>query len=202
MERLAALSDGVFAVAITLLVLEIARPVREELQKGSGPDEAALLGYLVNRWPDFLAVFMSFLTLGIIWVGQQTQLNHFARSDRNLTWIHIVFLLVVTLMPFSTGLLARFPDYRTAVVVYWFNIFLLGVLLFASWKYAWRAGLVKEDVTPEVRRANESRIIIAQSLYAFGALLCVISTYLSIGFIFLVQLNYAIAPRIRPLYRL
>jgi hypothetical protein len=60
---------------------------------------------------------------------------------------------------------------------------------------------VKEDVPAEVRWANERRII-AQSLYAFGALLCIIDPYLSIAFIFLVQLNYAIAPRLRLLYRL
>ena len=54
--------------------------------------------------PAFVPYFMSFLTLGIFWVGQQTQLNRFARSDRNLTWIHLGFLLAVSLMPFSTGL--------------------------------------------------------------------------------------------------
>lgn len=65
-----------------------------------------------------------------------------------------------------------------------------------------RAGLVRGDTPLEVGKAIERRIFIAQSLHAFGALLCVISTYWSIAFIMLVQLNYAIAPRIRPLTRL
>jgi uncharacterized membrane protein len=145
---------------------------------------------------------MSFLTLGIFWLGQQAQLNHFTRGTRVLSWIHIGFLCAVTLMPFSTGLLAEFLAYRTALVVYWFNILLLGVTLFASWRYAYRAGLLKDDTTAEQRLATERRIIVAQALYAFGALLCIISTYVSIVFIVLLQLNYAIAPRIRPLYRL
>jgi uncharacterized membrane protein len=78
----------------------------------------------------------------------------------------------------------------------------LGAVLLASWLYATRAGLVKEDVHAGLRGATIRRILIAQALYAFGAVLCVISTYVSIGFIVLVQLNYAIAPRIRPLYRI
>ena len=146
--------------------------------------------------PHLLTYLMSFLTLGIFWVGQQTQLNQFRRSDRDLTWIHLVFLLGVSLMPFSTMLLADYLTYRLAVAVYWLNIVLLGALLYASMRYARRASLTKEDVTAEMTAAAERRIIAYQALYAFGALLSVLSTYLSIGFIFVVQLNAAIAPRI------
>jgi uncharacterized membrane protein len=80
-ERLAALSDGVFAVAMTLLVLDLRAP---------------------------------FMTLGIFWVGQQTQLNHLTRSDRSLSWMHILFLFAVSMTPFSTMLLAGFIAYRIA----------------------------------------------------------------------------------------
>ena len=76
---------------------------------------------------------MSFLTLGIFWVGQQTELNHLQRSDRNLSWIHLAFLLAVTLTPFSTSLLAEFNIRRTALLIYWGNILTLGAVLYASW---------------------------------------------------------------------
>src|SRR5256885_1966401 len=66
--------------------------------------------------PRLLAYFMSFLTLGIFWVGQQTQLSQFARGNRDLAWIHLTFLLAVSLMPFSTGLLAEFITYRIALI--------------------------------------------------------------------------------------
>jgi uncharacterized membrane protein len=196
-ERLAALSDGLFAIAMTLLVLDLRVPA-----SGAVHSELGLWSALVALLPRFIPYFMSFLTLGIFWVGQQTQLNRFARTDRNLSWIHLGFLLVVSLMPFSTALLAEFITYRTALVVYWLNILLLGAVLFGSWCYALRAGLVKDDTTVDMRSAVERRIVIAQALYALGALLCIISTYWSIAFIVLVQLNYVIAPRIRPLYRL
>jgi len=145
---------------------------------------------------------MTFMTLGIFWVGQQAQLNNFARGDRNLTWIQLTFLLAVTLTPFSTAFLAEFISYRVALVVYWFNIVMLGATLYASWKYGDRAQLFAADVLPETVKAVERRIIMAQLLYAFGALLCIINTYWSITFIVLLQLNYAIAPRIRPLSQL
>lgn len=145
---------------------------------------------------------MSFLTLGTFWVGQQTQRNFLKRSNRNLTWIYLGFLLCVTLMPFSTGLLANYSGLRTAVVVYWLNILLLGAVLYITLRYAIHAGPLDDEATPAVTDALLRRIVIAQALYAAGALLCVVSTYLSIGAIFLVRLNYVIAPCIRLLYRL
>lgn len=66
------------------------------------------------------------MTLGIFWVGQQTQLNHFKHSDRDLAWIHIGFLARVAIMPFSTMLLAEFITDRVALIIYWANIPLLG----------------------------------------------------------------------------
>ncbi len=97
---------------------------------------------------------MSFMTLGIFWVGQQTQLNQLARSNRNLTWIHLIFLLAVSLTPFSTALLSAFITYRLALVVYWLNIFLLGAVLFVSWRYAQRAGLLKDETTDGIAFRN------------------------------------------------
>jgi uncharacterized membrane protein len=196
-ERLSALSDGVFAIAMTLLVLGLRVPDTTGIH-----DEGQLWRALIHLAPSLVAYLMSFLTLGIFWVGQQTQLNRFARADRDLTWIHLAFLLLVTLMPFSTAVLARFITFRVALIAYWLNILLLGAMLFASQTYAWRAGLVREDVSPAMRAASTRRILIAQALYAVGAALCIVSTYLSIAFIVLVQLNYAIAPRIWPLDRI
>lgn len=191
-ERLAALSDGIFAVAMTLLVLDLHVPVREAIH--AEPDlRRALMGLL----PRLVMYMMSFLTLGIFWVGQQTQLNHLTRSHRSLAWLHLVFLFAVTLTPFSTQLLAEYIHYRTALLLYWLNILLMGVALYLTWQCAAGLGLVREDVTAEISRAVRRRILIAQALYALGAALCAIGTYWSIAWIVLVQLNYAVAPRFR-----
>jgi TMEM175 potassium channel family protein len=190
-ERLAALSDGIFAVSMTLLVLDLRVPAHEAIHS-----ERDLWHALVVLSPRLLIFLMSVMTNGIFWVGQQTQLNQFARADRNLAWIHIAFLCLITLTPFTTSLLAEFIRYRMALLVYWFNILLLGLTLLWSWRYATRAHLLTEDTPPEIHQAVVRRILIAQSLYAAGAALCFLNTYYSIAAIVLVQINYAVAPRV------
>ena len=196
-ERLAALSDGLFAVAMTLLVLDLKVPAGRAIES-----DQALLAALAELPPRLMIYLMSFLTLGIFWVGQQTQLSHFARSDRHLTWIHLAFLFTISLMPFSTALMAEFITLRTALLLYWLNILAFGALLLASWRYAKHAGLVEADVSAMINLSVERRIFVAQALYAFGAALCLFSTYWSIGFILLVQLNYVVGPRIGVLARI
>jgi uncharacterized membrane protein len=189
LDRLAALSDGVFAVAMTLLVLDLRAPAAEAIHS-----EHDLLLALTALAPRLVTYLMSFLTLGIFWIGQQAQLDRLVRSDRALTWVHLVFLCAVTLVPFSTALLAEHLTYRVALLVYWANILALGLLLYLTWGRAVKAALLKDDVAPDVVAAICRRILIAQSLYALGAALCVVNTYWSIAFIALVQINYVIAP--------
>jgi uncharacterized membrane protein len=189
-DRLAALSDGIFAVAMTLLVLDLRVPVTDVYVS-----ERGLWHMLVELTPRLVVFLMSMMTLGIFWVGQQTQLNYFARADRNLAWIHIAFLCAVCLVPFSTSLLGEYIHYHIALLVYWFNILLLGVTLYWSWSYATRAALVAEDAPEDIHPAVVRRIVIAQALYACGAAFCFLNTYYSIAAIVMVQLNYAIAPR-------
>ena len=191
-ERLSALSDGVFAVAMTLLVLDLHTPVSEAFHS-----EQALVQALMPLGHRLISYLMSFITLSLFWNGQQAQLIHFDRSNRHLTWIHLGFLFAVTLMPFSTGLLAEFVTYRSALLLYWGNIVLLGVTLYASWFYARCAGLLRADTAPEVYPAVRRRIVIAQALYASGAVLCFVNTWISIAVFIAVQLYFAIAPAYR-----
>jgi TMEM175 potassium channel family protein len=197
LDRIAALSDGVFAIAMTLIVLEIHVP-----DPGPIHTEQDLWNALLTLGPRLVTYLLSFLTLGIFWNGQQTQLNHFAKTDRDLTWLQLAFLATVALMPFSTSLLAEFITFRLALIAYWANIFLLGVLVYGAWVYAETHGLVNPDAGPDVSAAIKRRILVAQSLYAVGALLCFINPLWSIAFIVLVQLNFAIAPRIPILTRI
>jgi uncharacterized membrane protein len=190
-ERLAALSDGIFAVAMTLLVLDLHIPSAAQVH--SERELFAALGALGPQW---IAYGMSFLTLGIFWAGQQTQLNHIGEGTRDLTWIHLGFLFTITVLPFSTRLLAEFITYRGALGVYWLNILAPGAMLYWSWAHATEADLIKPDTPDEIRMSICRRIVIAQSLYAAGAALCFINTYVSIAAIVVVQLNYAIAPRL------
>lgn len=196
LERIAALSDGIFGVAMTLLVLDLKAPAENAVHS-----EADLWRALVSLGPQLLMYFTSFMTAGIFWVGQQTQLNYFTRGDRNLAWIHIGFLATVVLLPFSTSLLAEHTELRLALLVYWFNMLLLGAFLYGSLTYADRAGLIRSDAPEHIAAIMCRRILVYQALYAVGALLCVVSPYLSIGAILFVQLNSVLAPRVGPLAR-
>jgi uncharacterized membrane protein len=190
--RLSALSDGIFAVVMTLLVLDLHAPARAAVHTQG--DLGAALGRL---WPAIVAYLMSFLTLGIFWIAQQVQLDNDIRGDRNLTWLHLGFLLGVSLMPFSTALLSRFIDDRLALIVYWANLLLVGGMLLACWRYARRAGLLVPGAggAGGAFALNQRRIVRAQALYALAAAACVISTYVSITVLVALQLDSAVSPR-------
>jgi uncharacterized membrane protein len=200
--RLAALSDGIFAIVMTLLVLDLRVPVMELVQNpqplwadGAIQSEQQLLNALSPLLPSVVAYLISFMTLGIFWVGQQTQHNFFARTNRNLVWIHLGFLLAVSLMPFSTALLAEYFTFRLAVLIYWLNIFFLGLMLYVGWRYAERNDLLTEEATAAVRAATYRRIITYQVLYGTATALCIVSTYLSIFLLVVFQVSSIIAPR-------
>ncbi|MFT3933472.1 MAG: TMEM175 family protein [Chitinophagaceae bacterium] len=188
--RIEALSDGVFAIALTLLVLEIKVPPAEDAKT-----EWELLHSLKPLLPQFLSYFLSFMTMGIFWTGQALQLSYMERYDRNLNWNALFFLLLVSLLPFTTAFLGDHVNFKTAVILYWFNILLLGFMLYIHWNYAWKNHFIQgePETLKAINVAVRKRIVIAQCLYFVGMLLCFINTYLSIAFIIAVQLNYAFA---------
>ena len=193
--RLEAISDGIFAVGMTLLVLGLAVPTIDKVNS-----ESDLLHALGNLLPSIVTYFMSFITLGIFWVGQQTQLSQVERVNRNFTWIHLAFLLSVTLVPFSTQLLARFHWSRVALVIYWLNILVMGFALLAGVEYGRRAGLFPESRQQTIVGLVRRRVYGAQALYAIAMIFSIFDTHWSIALIVAIQLNFALAPRI-PLLR-
>jgi len=195
--RISALSDGIFAVAMTLLALDIHTPTSVDIHT-----EAQLWGALVALSPRLLTWLLSLMTLGIFWVGQQTQINQLARADRALSWLHFVFLAVITAMPFTTRILAEFFAFRAAFFVYWANIALAGASLYACWIHAERAGLLNAGATAPISSAIKRRIVVAQALYAGGALVGLVSVPAGVILIIAIQLNYAIAPKLPILSKL
>lgn len=143
-ERIVAFSDGVFAIVITLLVLEVRVPeiasdlVAEELPHA-----------LVDLWPKILSHVLSFAVLGVYWVGHHTMFMYIKRHDRVLLWLNILFLLFVSSMPFPTGLLGQYSDQQIALVIYCAVLILVGLAAIALWWYATRdRRLVDEDIDP------------------------------------------------------
>ena len=189
---------------MTLLVLDLRVPAQHIAHSaaplwthGALHSEGLFRHILSDLAPSLLTYVLSFMTLGIFWLAQQAQIDRVAHGDRRFAWLNVAFLAAVALMPFSTSLLAEFITFRLALVVYWLNLLLLGVLLFAALSYAERAGLLRAEVTPDVVLTYRRRIVAYQSLYAVCALLSVLSTYLSIALIIMLQLNSVIGKRHR-----
>ncbi|HET7421143.1 MAG TPA: TMEM175 family protein [Candidatus Dormibacteraeota bacterium] len=192
--RLAGISDGIFAVGMTLLVLGLG----VQALSGRSTTESELWDFLRGLGPSFLVYTLSFMTLGIFWVGQGSQMSQLVRSNRHYSWIHLAFLFAVTLVPFSTALLAHFWWLKVALVEYWLNIVLLGFMLLFSAEYGIRAHLFPPERERDVVRLIRGRVWIAQVLYALAVALSVVfqTTLVSIAGILLIQLNYVLAPRI------
>jgi len=188
--RVSALSDGIFAIAMTLLVLDIRAPEAADIHS-----EGELAAALMRLAPTAATWLMSLMTLGIFWLGQQTQLARLVGMNRNLAWLHFLFLAVITALPFSTRLLAGFFDYRIAFLIYYANILFAGVSLYLAWRYAERAELTDEKPPGPKAEAIRRRIVRAQGLYAIGALTGLVSAPLGVALILLIQINYAAAPR-------
>lgn len=186
--RIIAISDGVFAVAMTLLVLEIRVPILETIKSDS-----ELIAAFIQLKSKFLVYFLAFITTGIFWMGHAAQYKHIEKSDRNLSWINLIFLLTVTLLPFTTAFLGDYTDFRFPIFIYWFNILLMGLFLYINWKYACKKEFIPKETIAILDKPMRKRIIAAQSLYFLGTMLCFINPYLSIAFIIFVQLNYAFA---------
>ncbi len=113
-SRLESLSDGVFAVAITLLALDLAVP---------GPGHGALLGQLGHRWPSFVAYVISFFTIGVIWVNHHALVRNIAAIDRTLMYLNLALLLFVVAIPFATSTMAAYltaggRDAQVAMALY------------------------------------------------------------------------------------
>ncbi len=153
--RLEAFSDGVFAIAITLLILDVTVP------PGSG---AHLARALVREWPSYLAYGTSFLTIGVIWINHHAMFSKVDRIDRALLFVNTVFLLVVAFIPFPTRLLAEYirdpSGARTAAVFYGLTFILVAVVFNVTWRTIStgrrliRADVPQEDVDDITRSFN------------------------------------------------
>jgi uncharacterized membrane protein len=137
-ERIAFFSDAVFAIALTLLVLDIRVPT------GLSPDE--LWPALLELWPEFFAFLLTFAILGINWISHHRKFRVIERFDSGLIWINLAFLALVALTPLPTSVLSEYAPDFAAVVFYAVVIAALGVLQLTMWVYAWRRGLVAASV--------------------------------------------------------
>jgi uncharacterized membrane protein len=150
-ERSKALADGVFAIVMTLLVLELAVPV---VMTTSGHD--SLAHQLLEMWPEFLFYFLSFLILGMYWLMHHMLFDVVIAYDSTLVWLNIFYLMFVSLIPFSTSLFGRYASEKVTTVVYGVNLLLIFFMGFSIWTYVTgKHRLVPKDLDPNLIKGGK-----------------------------------------------
>jgi TMEM175 potassium channel family protein len=138
-NRLEAFSDGVFAIVITLLILDVRFPT----------DKPLTLETLRSVVPHVLAFVLSFVIVGVYWVSHHNMLHFIRQVDRQLLWLNLVLLLLIVFIPFPAALLGQHADSALAVTLYGGNLMLVNAAGTAMWLYAMsRPGLAAEGIAP------------------------------------------------------
>lgn len=187
-NRLEAFSDGVFAIAITLLVLEI--QVR--------PGEPLGLG-LLHLWPSYLAYAISFIVIGAIWINHHAMFDWIVRTDHKLLLLNTLHLMFIAFLPFPTAVLAEAFHARSgqdvATAFYAGTLTIIGTLVTAMWWYAAsHSSLLNDAISPERARAIGKRFLIGPTGYGLATVLAFVNPWLSIG-LFIVLNAYFLWPR-------
>lgn len=191
-SRIEALCDGVLAIAMTLMIFNIRVPEIPREQVAS-----RLAGELFGLWPKFVVYVISFVMLGIYWVGHHNQFHYIRRTDRTLLWTNIAFLMFVTLIPFSTALTGQYPSQQLAVDIYAINLVLVGLSLYIHWWYATsRHRLVDEELDPHLIVQAKRKILTAPTILLVAIAASFFSVKLSVILCAIVPFLYLIPGRI------
>lgn len=163
--RLVSFSDAVFAISITLLILEIRPPT----------DDGDLLDGLVDLWPSYLAYAVTFLFIGQVWVNHHVMFDNIRAADRGVLLLNTLLLMVVAFLPFATSVLAEAlrsgHGQRTAVAFYGIAFVVTALMFNAVWQYASRRRLLSDALDPAGATAIGRRFQLAVAWLASGAVL-------------------------------
>ncbi len=200
--RIEAFSDGVFAIAATLLVLELHVP--------DGDDAAGGLGaFLQRQWPSYVAYLASFLVIGVIWINHHAVIRLVRRADHGLLVLNLLLLLTVSVIPFPTALIAGYAtghhtvaDRRIAVVVYGIAMTLMSVAFNALWRWvrAHPAASPSEDDQRAIRRRH-LRFNVGLALYPVLTLVGLLDVRVFLAGLLVLAGLYLLPTRARPVRR-
>jgi uncharacterized membrane protein len=162
-DRISALTDGIFAFSMTLLIVGIAVP---EIPKITAPIE--LGAKLKEMMPSINDFILSFILLAVFWNLHQKQFNVIKYADERLSWINILLLLAVVFIPFTTNLQSKYDNSTLAVTIFNINLLIISLFYYFIWKYAEFAKLVDKKLSSDAIRfaGNKNIIIIIVSLVA------------------------------------
>jgi uncharacterized membrane protein len=175
-NRLETFADGVFAIAATLLILNVDAQVPENTRD--------LGAQLLHIWPSYAAYAVTFFTIGIVWVNHHTVMSQIDRADRVFLFLNIAFLMTVAFAPFPTRLIAEHiweDGARAAALLYGITLVVMALLFNALWLYASVGGrLLREDHDPLVVRGITRSYRLGPATYLAATLIAIISPTLGV----------------------
>jgi len=156
--RLEGLSDGIFAFAMTLLVVGLDLPDKSTIVQSTG----YAMDTLVSLESDFLHYILAFLILGAFWLSHHTQLHSVKRIDKMYVWLNLSVLLFVALLPFSTSFSGDFPKVPVGAMVFEASLFAIGIAMFCQWLYATQGHRLVEPTLDEgyIRYIRISNLVV------------------------------------------
>jgi uncharacterized membrane protein len=188
-NRLESFSDGVIAVAITLLVLGITIP---------GPDKGSLTHQLGHQWPQYVAYVVSFVTIGIIWINHHAMITRLAQADHSILMLNLLLLMTIGVLPFATGVMAAYlresHGQSLAACVY-SGAFLLMSVAFATLNrhiLLNRGHMMTTEMALSERRRILSRSATGLAPYLLATPLAFVSAYASLAICAAVAIFYAL----------
>ncbi len=197
--RLEAFSDGVFAVAITLLVLTIKIPGVDG-PASQLPNDTQLWSILLSEWPMLAAYVTSFATIGVMWLNHHRLFTHIKHTDTGLMLLNLLLLLIIVFIPVPTALVAEYlvhPDQHTAALLYSGTYVILAVCFNFLWRYAsYHNRLLGKNVDTRAVRAISRQYWLGPLPYLIAFILALFSTPASLTLCFLLALFFAIPPRL------
>ena len=186
--RLEALTDGVFAIIMTILVFNISVPELILFAEGDYALER-LSAKFADLWPDFLAYVISFSTLGAFWVARHRIFRWIIYVDRPLIWINISFLMIIGLVPFSTNLLTEYIHSQNSIFAFSFNAILACLLIYTIYYYVKRnPGLVDKSVQALIEKSSSRRVVLTMLTYSVAIIFSFIYLQVSMFLLLLVLL--------------
>jgi len=194
-QRTEAFSDGVFAIAITLLIIEIGVP--------HVTGDESLSEALGDLWPSYGAYVLSFVMIGIYWVNHHSLFRLFVRTDHFFLILNVFFLMAIAFLPFPTAVLGEYlndsAERDSAVRLYSLGLLLPAFGWIVVWLYANARGLVDERLAPEYVRFLTLQYLLSNVLYAGALMLSFLDAWVALALVTSLTLLYMLPPR-RPRY--
>lgn len=189
-SRVETLCDGIFAIAMTLLVISL----NEVFKWPKAASERELFRLVGELWPDVLYYFQSFIILGAFWLAHHKQFHYIQRTDTTLIFINIMALMFVALIPLTTVLVGDYRNNRVSAIIFEADFLLAGAAFYLHWRYATRGHrLVDPGLSAKTIRLYSARSLAIPAVSAVGICLSLINPalgtalYLVIPFIMIFQ---------------